>query len=117
MCSGTVNYTAGGTGKGQGFPHSLVAVVGGGGGGGSGCQRPNVSWIKHMKNGANFSLFVANPEKKRQPSTTGLTERHFQSSAERSRIRTRNLMYSNRASVVTTWDCTSEINCKQSKYF
>ena len=31
----------------------------------------------------------------------------------RRRIRTRNLMYSNRASVIT-WDCMSEINCKQS---
>ena len=36
MCSGTVNYTAGGTGKGQDFPRSLVAVGGGGGGGGGG---------------------------------------------------------------------------------
>ena len=26
MCNGTVNYTAGGTGKGQRFPRSLVAV-------------------------------------------------------------------------------------------
>ena len=73
-----------------------------------------------MKYGANFSLFAAslpyNPEKKRQPSAAGLTERHFQSPAERSRIRTRNLMYSNRASVIT-WDCMSEINCKQSKCF
>ena len=51
-----------------------------------------------------------NPEKKRQPSTAGLTERHFQSPAERSRIRTRNFMYSNRASVIT-WECMSEINC------
>ena len=56
MCSGTVNYTAGGTGKGQGFPRSLAAVGGGGGGGGSGGQMPNVSWTKHMKYGANFSL-------------------------------------------------------------
>ena len=31
VCSGTVNYTAGGTGKGQDFPRSLVAVGGGGG--------------------------------------------------------------------------------------
>ena len=29
MCSGTVDYTAGGTGKGQDFPRSLVAVSGG----------------------------------------------------------------------------------------
>ena len=61
-------------------------------------------------------IFPYNPEKKRQPSTAGLTERHFQSPAERSRIRTRNLMYSNQASVIT-WDCMSEINCKQSKCF
>ena len=40
-----MNYTACGTGKGQGFPHSLVAV----GGRGSGGQRPDVSWTKHMK--------------------------------------------------------------------
>ena len=73
-----------------------------------------------MKIGANFSLFAAsffyNPEKKRQPSTPGMIERHFHSPAERSRIRARNLMYSNRASVIT-WDCMSEINCKQSKCF
>ena len=74
-----------------------------------------------MKYGAHSSLFAAsflphNPEKKRQPSTAGLTERHFQSPAEQSRIRTRNLMYSNRASVIA-WDCMSEINCKQSKCF
>ena len=114
MCSVTVNYTTGGTGKGQGFPRSLVAI------GGQWGQRPNVSWTKHMKYGANFSLCCLilpyNPEKKRQPSTAGLTERHFQSPAERSRIRTRNLMYSNRASVIT-WDYMSEINCKQSKCF
>ena len=112
-----MNYTAGGTGKSQGFPRSLVAV---GVGGGSGGQRPNVSWSKHIKYGANFSLFAASffpiTQKKRQPSTAGLTDRHFQSPAEQSRIRTRNLMYSNRASI-STWDCMSEINCKQSKYF
>ena len=54
-----------------------------------------------------------NTEKKRQPFTAGLTERQFQSPADRSRIRTRNIMYSNRAPVIT-WDCMSEINCKQS---
>ena len=69
-----------------------------------------------MKYGANFSLFAYNPEKKRQPSTAGLTERRFQSPAERSQIRTRNLMYSNQASLITL-DCMSEINCKQSKCF
>ena len=50
------NYTAGGTGQGQGFPRSVVAV---GVEGGSGGQRPNVSWTKHMKYGANFCLFAA----------------------------------------------------------
>ena len=89
--------------------------------GGSGGQRPNVTWTKHMKYGANFSLFAASffpisQTKKRQPSTVGLTERHFQSPAERSRIWTHNLMYSNRASVII-WDCMSEINCKQRKCF
>ena len=40
-----MNYTAGGTGKGQGFPRSLVAVGRGGGGGGVvRGQRPNVFW-------------------------------------------------------------------------
>ena len=34
---------------------------------------------------------------KMHPSTAGLTERHFQSPAERSQIRTRNLLYYNRA--------------------
>ena len=33
VCSGTVNYNAGGTGNDQGFPRSLVAVVRRGGGG------------------------------------------------------------------------------------
>ena len=121
MCSGTVNYTAGGTGTGQGFPPSLVAVRVGGGGGGSGGQRPNVSWTKHMKLRSQYLslcclILPYNRERKRQPSTAGLTERHFQSPAERSQIRTRNLMYSNRASVITL-DCMSEINCKQSKCF
>ena len=48
-----MNYIAGGTGKGQGFSRSHVAV------GGSRGQRPNLSWTKHMKYGANFSLFAA----------------------------------------------------------
>ena len=66
-----------------------------------------------MKYRANFSLFAAlflpiTQKKKRQKSTAGLTERHFQSPAEQSRIRTHNLMYSNRASVIT-WDCMSEL--------
>ena len=116
MCSGTVNYTAGGTGKGQGFPRSLVAVVAGGGGGGSGVQRPNVSWTKHMKYGDNFSLFAASffpIIKKRKGNYPQLG---FQSPAERSRIRTRNLMYSNRASVINS-DYMSEIYLIQSKCF
>ena len=112
-----MNYTAGVIGKGQDFPRSLV-VVGGEQWGG---QRPNVPWTKHMKYGANFLslcclILPYNIEKKWQPSTAGLTERHFQSPAERYLIRTRNFMYSNRASVIT-WDCMSEINCKQSKCF
>ena len=47
-----MNYTAGGTGSG------CRGGGGGGGGGvaGSGGQRPNRSWTKHMKYGANFSL-------------------------------------------------------------
>ena len=112
VCSGTVNYNAGGTGNDQGFPRSLVAVVRRGGGG-SGSQRLNVSWTKHMK----FSLFAVSffpitKKRKRLQSIAGLTDRHFQSPAERSRTRTRNLMYSNRASVITL-DCMSEINCKR----
>ena len=51
VCSGTVNYTAGGIGK--GFPGSLVAV------GGSLCSGPNVSLTKNMKCGAYFSLLAA----------------------------------------------------------
>ena len=81
MRSGTVNYTAGGTGKGQDFPRSLVAV---GGAGGSGGQKPNAQCILDKAYGIR-SQFLSlcclilpyNPEKKRQPSTAGLTERHF----------------------------------------
>ena len=113
-----MNYTAGGTGKGQGFPRSLVAVGGGGGQLGSEAQ---CIVDKAYENRSQFLSFCClillhNPEKERQPSTPGMIERHFHSPAERSRIRARNLMYSNRASVIT-WDCMSEINCKQSKCF
>ena len=117
VCTGTLNYTAGGSGKSQGFPRSLVAV---GGGGGSGGQRPNVSDKAYIIRSQFLSLCCLilpyNIEKKRQLSTARLTERYFQSPAEQSRIRIRNLMYSYRASVIT-WDCISEINCKQSKCF
>ena len=56
-----------------------------------------------MKCGAHFSpfavlLFLIK--------NVGLTERHFQSPAERSRI---NLMFYNRACLIT-WDCASDIN-------
>ena len=90
-----------------------------GGGGGEG-ERPNILDKAYEIRSQYLSLCCLilpyNPEKKRQPSTAGLTERHFRSPAERSRIRTRNLMYSNQASVIT-WDCVSEINCKQFIYF
>ena len=67
---------------------------------------------KEYESGAHFSLFAApffSDSEKMHPSTAGLTERHFQSPAERSQIRTRNLLYYNRASLIT-WDCASEIN-------
>ena len=70
---------------------------------------PTLSWAEHMKGGACSSLFAALffPYSKRHPSTA-ITERHFQSPADRSWIRTRNLMYYSRASLIT-WDCASEI--------
>ena len=70
VCDGTLNYTAGGIGKGKGFHHSLVAV------GGSGGQRPNVPWTKNMKCGAHVTLFAASSSliQKRHQSTAGLTE-------------------------------------------
>ena len=117
MCSRTVNYTAGGTGKGQGFPPSLVAVGGGGQWGSEfQCILDKAHEIRSQFLSLCCLILPYNPETKRQPSTAGLTERHFKSPAERSRIRTRNLMYSNRASVITL-DCMSEIKCKQSKCF
>ena len=118
VCSGTVNYTAGGTGKGQDFPRSLVAVGGGGGQWGSEaqCILDKAYEIRSQFLSICCRILPYNPEKKRQQSTAGLTKRRFQSPAERSRIRTRNFMYSNRASVIT-WDCMFEIHCKQSKCF
>ena len=59
-----------------------------------------------MKCGAHFSRFAVSFS--RHPSTAELTEIHFKSPAERSRIQTRNLMYYNRASVII-WACASEI--------
>ena len=109
----------GGTGKGQGFPPSLVAV--GGGGGGQWASEAQCILDKTYEIRSQFLSLCClvlpyNPERKRQSSTAGLTERHFKLPAERSRIQTRNLMYSNRASVITL-DCMSEIKCKQRKCF
>ena len=79
-----------------------------GGGEQSGGQRPIVSWTEHMTGEARPSL-LSFPKSKRHPSTAAKTkERHFQSPADRSWIRTRNLMYDNRASLIT-WYCASEI--------
>ena len=54
---------------------------------GSGGQRPTVSWTEHMKGGARSSLFAALffPDSKRHPSSALLTDRHFESPADRSR--------------------------------
>ena len=106
-----MNYTAGGTGKGQDFPHSLVAV-GGQWGSEAQCILDKAYEIQSQFLSLCCLILPYNPEKKRQSSTAGLTERHFQLPAEWSR----NFMFSNRASVIT-WDCMSEINCKQSKCF
>ena len=104
-----MNYTDGGTGNGQGFPRSLVAVGWGGAlGSEAQCILDKAYEIRSQFLSLCCLILPYNQEKKRQPSTAGLTERHFQSPAEQSRIRTRNLMYSNRASVIT-WDCMSEI--------
>ena len=100
-------YSAGGIGKGNGFLQSLVAVNRAGGGGWglwNGVQRPTVSWTENMTGGARSSLFALYffPDSKRHPSTVAITkEKHFQSLADRSRIRTRNPMYYNRASQST----------------
>ena len=104
-----MNYTAGGTGKGQDFPRSLVAV-GGQWGSEAQCILDKAYEIRSQFLSLCCLILPYNPEKKRQPSTAGLTERHVQSPAERSWIRTRNFIYFNRASVIT-WDCMSEINC------
>ena len=90
--------------------------MGGGGGSEAQCTLDKAYEIRSQFLSLCCFIFPNNSEKKRQPSTIGLTEKHFQSPAERSRIRTCNLMYSNRASVIT-WDCMSEVNCKQSKCF
>ena len=77
---GTMNYTTDGIDKCKGFPRSQVAL-------GRWGQMPNVPWTKNMKCGAHVSLIAAAffPDSKhRHPSTAGLTERHFQTPAERS---------------------------------
>ena len=53
------------------------------------------------------SLFAALffPDSKGNPSTAAITERQFQSPADRSRIRTRNLMYYTEHLI--TWDCAA----------
>ena len=70
---GTVNYTAGGTGKCQGFPHSLVAV---GGQWGSEAQLivDKAYEIRIQFLSLCCLILPYNPEKKRQPSTAGLTD-------------------------------------------
>ena len=104
-----VNNTAGGIGKSNGFLHSLVAerflfvcfFLGVGGRD----QRPTVSLTEHMKGGARSSLFAALffPDSKKASISTAAIKRnrYFQSPADRSRLRTRNLMYYNRASLST----------------
>ena len=84
---------------------SLVAL------GAVGGQWPTVSWTEHMKGEARSSFFAALffSDSKRHPATAAITERHFESPADLSQIRTRNLMYYNRASLIT-WDCASEID-------
>ena len=64
-----------------------------------------------MKGGARSSLFAALffSDSKRHPASAAITERHFESPADRSRIRTRNLMYYNCASLIT-WEWASEID-------
>ena len=106
-------FDAGGIGKGQGFLRSLMAV-GEQWGSEAQCILDKAYKIRSQFLSLCCLILPNNPEKKRQPPSAGLTERHFQLPAERSRNRTHNLMYSNRASVIT-WDCMSEINCKESK--
>ena len=78
--------------------------VGGGGGG----QRSIVSWTKHMTGGGLAVLFF--PDSNRHPSTAAISkERHFQSPADQSWIRTRKFMNYNPLSLIT-WNCASEIN-------
>ena len=67
-------------------------------------QRPTISLTEHMTGGARSCLFAALffPDSNRHPSIAAISkERHFQSPVGRSRIRTRNLMYYNRASLIT----------------
>ena len=103
----------------RGFPRSLVAVGGVEGGqwrSEAQCILDKASEIRSQFLSLCCLILPYNQEKKSHPSAAGLTERHFQSPAERSWIRNRIHMYFNRASVIT-WDCMSEINGKQSKYF
>ena len=95
-----MNYTAGGTGKGQCFPRSLVAIEGQWGSEAQ-CILDKVYEIRSQFLSLCCLILPYKSEKKRQLSTAGLSERHFQSPAERSLIRTCSLMYSNRASVIT----------------
>ena len=76
-----------------------------------GVRNPLFFKTEQMKGGARSSLFVALsfPDSKKHPSTAAITKRHFESPADRSRIRTRNLMYYNRASIIT-WKCAPEID-------
>ena len=97
-----MNYIAGGIDKSKGFPHILVVVRGGGGGG----SEAQCILDREYEMPSPFLSLSAPP---RHPSTAGLTEKHLQSPAERSRSRIRNLMWHNQASPIT-WDCTSEIN-------
>ena len=61
----------------------------------------------HTRSSLFAALFVS--DSKRHPATAVITERHFESPADRSRIRTHNLMYYDRASLIT-WDSASEID-------
>ena len=101
VCSGTINFTTGGIGKGKGFPGSLVAVGA-------------VGVIGQMYLGQRILISLSllphsSLIRKGNPSTAGLSETHFQLPAERSRIRTCNFMYYYGASLII-WDCVSEIN-------
>ena len=96
VCSRTVNYTGGEIGKGKGSPHSLVVV------GRQWGQRITVSWAKSMKGRAHSSLLavIFFPDLKNGTHH----ERYTQSPAERSRIRTRNLMYNSYMLLNLYWE-------------